>query len=298
MAKRSNHWYTIVLACLLLPISGWAQFELPGTDIWLLDISSLPSIRLSPATQRAGYDNQPAFSDDGRWLYYSRGELAADGLGYTDIWRLDLTSGASRPVTRTKLSEFSPLPIPNSPGISMVRVQSDGRQELWSVFPDSERPERRIVRAEPVGYHAWLSADSLALFVLGDAEQDQPNRLELWQPSSDSGTVLSQDIGRGLQVSQRGELFYIQNPAQIMRLQLNLEPIPVIGLYENGQDFALGKDDSLWHAAGSKLYRRMPADQHWQLLLDLQQYGLSGITRIAINPTADQLAVVAVESVQ
>lgn len=277
---------------LCLPMTTWAQFELPGTDIWLIKIAGNQITSVEPVVQREGYDNQPSFSSDNNWLHYTRGKTAEDGLGYTDIWRVNLNTGQSSPVTTTNTSEFSPLPLPNAPGLSMVRVLEDGRQELWSTFPDTERPERRIVSAEPVGYHVWLSGDSLTLFVLGNPELNETNRLELWQPSSDSGMRIADDIGRGLQVSQRGELFYVQNPSKITRMQLNKTPVPVIDLYENGQDFALGRDDVFWHGSGSKIYRYASGDSGWQLMIDLQQHGLGGITRVAVSPAGDRLAVV------
>ncbi len=280
---------------LFLPVTSWAQFELPGTDIWLLNMTGSEVTSVEPIVQRAGYDNQPSFSHNNQWLHYTRGETANDGLGYTDIWRVNLNNGQSSQVTATSTSEFSPLPLPGAPGLSMVRVQQDGRQELWAIFPDSEQPERRIVSAEPVGYHAWLSADSLALFVLGDPELGEPNRLELWQPSSDTGMQITNDIGRGLQVSNRGELFYVQNPSQITRMHLNKTPVSVIGLHENGQDFALGSDGVFWHGSGSKIYRYTSGDNGWQLIIDLQLHGLNGITRVAINPAGDRLAVVVSE---
>lgn len=282
----------ILVVCISCSSHTWAQFELPGTDIWLLDIHAGQVTNIKPLIQRIGYDNQPSFSPDNTWVYYTRGELAEDGLGYTDIWRINLNSQQNEPVTHTTTSEFSPLPLPQTSGISTIQVQADGRQELWSFFPDSEQPQRRVISAEPVGYHAWLGADSLALFVLGDADKQEPNRLELWQPSSDSGMIISQDIGRGLQVSSNGELFFIQNPSQVTRLQLNKQPIPAIRLTEGAEDFALSADHIFWHGVGTKLYRRAPGMQGWQLAVDLQQKGLNGITRVAINTDGTQLAVV------
>ncbi len=286
----------LLSVCWLLPLScAWAQFELPGTDIWLLHVDDHQIVRTTPAIQRAGYDNQPAFSHDGKWLYYTQGEVAADGLGYTDIWRLNLASGSSQQVTSTPVSEFSPLPMPLAPGISTVRVQTDGSQELWSVFIDSERPELRIVSAQPVGYHTWLDADRLALFVLGDPQQGQSNRLELWQPSTDSSRQLADDIGRGLQSGADGSLYYVQNPSRIMRWHTGGQAAPIITLYENGQDFGLGPDGSFWHGTGSKIYRYARGDEHWQLMIDLQQYKLTGITRVAVSPDGSRIAVVVSE---
>ena len=45
----------------------------------------------------------------------------------------------------------------------------------------------------PVGYHAWVDADRLALFVLG-----QPNSLQLASVKTGKGEVAANGIGRSL----------------------------------------------------------------------------------------------------
>jgi len=46
-------------------------------------------------------------------------------------------------------------------------------------------------------------------------------------------------------------------------------------------------------AQGSKLFKwQLGMDQNWVEVADFKKAGLMGITRIAVNPTADRLALV------
>ena len=83
----------------------------PATDIFLLDLRVQSGVlhlgRPQPITHHPGYDNQPAFSTDGRALYYT-----SESGGQTDIQRYDLATHETRPWALTKESEFSPTPAP------------------------------------------------------------------------------------------------------------------------------------------------------------------------------------------
>ena len=75
------------LAAVLLLASPLAAQAAPGTDIWLMPLHQQGGARpgVGPAvnlTVRAGYDNQPFFSPDGKSVYYT-----SQRDGQTDIFR-------------------------------------------------------------------------------------------------------------------------------------------------------------------------------------------------------------------
>ncbi|MDX1675452.1 MAG: hypothetical protein R3314_11715, partial [Longimicrobiales bacterium] len=152
------------LTAALLPASGTAQTP---TDIYLLPLDRQEDGRLvaagepRPVTDRDGYDNQPHFTPDGRLLYTSIRD------GQADTYLYDPATGETTRVTTTPESEYSPTPIPGSDRFSVVRVEADSTQRLWSFAPDGSRPRLVLEDVAPVGYHAW-SDDRVALFVLGD----------------------------------------------------------------------------------------------------------------------------------
>jgi hypothetical protein len=74
--------------------------ERSGRDVAALDTSS-GAIRILVGT--AADERDPAPSPDGRFLYY-----ASDRTGIFDVYRMDLASGASEPVTNAVGGAFSP----------------------------------------------------------------------------------------------------------------------------------------------------------------------------------------------
>src|SRR6267378_1894361 len=92
--------------------------------------------------------------------------------------------------------EYSPTPLPDGKGFSVIRVEADSTQRLWAFDRDGSRPRLVLDSIKPVGYHAWADAHALVLFVLGS-----PPTLQIADAGSPGarGEVLAHDIGRSLQ---------------------------------------------------------------------------------------------------
>ena len=184
----------VSLATVLTASTLAAQAGPPATDIYLVRLRgagggaiSDPPVNL---TQRAGYDNQPAFTADGRALLYT--SIRDDGQA--DTYRLDLASRTSTRLTDTPESEYSPTPMPAGGGFSVVRVERDSAQRLWAFNAEGRAPVLLLPGIAPVGYHLWLDDHTLALFVLGS-----PNSLQIADTQLGTGRTIAHDIGRSLQ---------------------------------------------------------------------------------------------------
>ncbi len=96
----------------------------PATDIYLaeLRVSHGRASVGAPVnvTGRPGYDNQPMFLPDGRAFLYT--SIREDSQA--DIYRYDIARATSSRVTATRESEYSPTPLPDGTGFSVVRVGS------------------------------------------------------------------------------------------------------------------------------------------------------------------------------
>src|SRR3989304_1572957 len=114
---------------------GEALAQLPDTDIWLLDIKdSAEQISFHHPvniTNRKGYDNQPVFSPNGKYILYSS---QPDSGCATDIYKYDLKTKTITQFTKTQTSEYSPTFMPDGKNISVVMVEKDSVQRLWK-FP-------------------------------------------------------------------------------------------------------------------------------------------------------------------
>lgn len=264
----------------------------PAPDIVLAELSgSGTTLTLSNprnVTDRPGYDNQPAFTPDGRFLLYTQGEAN----GRTDVLRLDLTTGAREPVAPTpEQSEYSALVPPDGSGVVVVRVEPDSTQRLWRTAVADEHVVLPAVA--PVGYHAWVDERHVALFVLGD-----PVTLVLADPTTGATRVVDQRIGRSLQrVPGQRTVSYTAVPdsvAWIRGLDVDTgQTRPIVPALEGSEDHTWTPDGVVLMGQGSRLCARDPGEPQgsWTQIADLSALG-SRISRIAVDPQGTRIAVV------
>jgi WD40 repeat protein len=277
----------------------------PDTDVFLARITvEAGRISLGPVeniSNTPGYDNQPAFAADGSSIYFTsaRGEKPAGATAsQMDIYRYQLASKKTEAVTHTPESEYSATVTPDG-RLSVIRVEADGTQRLWSFTTSGTDPKLVLSDIKPVGYHAWLDADTLALFVLG-----QPATLQMASVRTGAAQVAARDIGRSLQRIPGGGVSFVQRAGQgsertMMISEVALEggkpvirPITAPAPGATDEYVVWTPDGTLLMAAGGKLYawRR---GQDWTPVADLTALGLTSVSRLAISPKGEWLALVA-----
>ncbi|NBC00982.1 MAG: hypothetical protein GVY15_09010 [Bacteroidetes bacterium] len=268
--------------------------EVPSTDIYLASLELTNGTRsigeLQNITNRDGYDNQPFFLPDGGGLLYTsmQGEQ-------TDIFRYTIAGDRHEPLTRTEgTSEYSPTPLEDGL-FSVVRVEEDGTQRLWRFAAAGGEPELLLPDVAPVGYHAWMDEERLALFVLGE-----PPTLQRATLAAGEAAVVAEDIGRSLQPVPNSEaVSFVQQRAEgladLMRFDPATGALEVIAeIVEGGQDHAWTPDGLLLMTSGSVLYRFDPSADAaaWEAVADLSPLELS---RIAVSPDGARVAFVGEE---
>jgi Tol biopolymer transport system component len=86
--------------------------QMPETDIWLFKIEKKEGKYLytNPLniTHRAGYDNQPTFSLDGKSILY----VLIDSTKQADIYQYSISKKITINLTKSQVSEYSPTIIP------------------------------------------------------------------------------------------------------------------------------------------------------------------------------------------
>ena len=280
----------------------------PDTDIYVVEMKSAGGRvefgRPANITNRQGYDNQPSFTPDGCAVLFSS---QREG-NQTDVYRYDLASAETSRLTSTAESEYSPTVTPDGKFFSVVRVESDGTQRLWK-FPlaGTAAPALVMTGVKPVGYHLWLDARTLALFVLG--AQNQPHTLQLAVLGKRPGEVtelstMATNIGRSFQrvPGQRDAFTFVHKLAPdnwlIKTVDLKTHRTAVTAkTLPSSEDYARLPDGSLLMARDSKLFRLDPAagQSDWQQIADFSSACAAAcrITRLALSPSADRLAFVA-----
>jgi hypothetical protein len=267
----------------------------PDADIFLVDLTyKNQAIQVGKPvniTQRKGYDNQPSFAPNSKSILYT--SMREDRQ--TDIYRFDLESTITTQLTQTPESEYSPTVTPDPAYFSVIRVESDKTQRLWK-FPMSGVGEPVLVleNVKPVGYHCWLTPDSLALFILGT-----PNSLQLARVSTGDTARMEGSIGRSLhKIPGKNALSFVHKRTpldwEIKQLDLQTNLITVIApTLPGSEDFVWTPDGLLLMAQGSSLYVFNPkADLRWTQLADFSSAGIKQLTRLAIDPRGEKLALV------
>ena len=263
-------------------------------------------------SENPGYDNQPSFTPDGLGVLFTsvRGGRKADSGNSaatgSDIYRYDLKAGRISQVTDTAESEYSPVVTPDGGHISVVRVESDGTQRLWRFSTKGQSPELVLREIKPVGYHVWVDADTLALFVLG-----QPPTLQVVERKSGKAEVIASSIGRSLQRMPDGGISYVLREASTATEPPGRKPIPRLSVNrfdpKTGQtrqlvqipdgatdaDLAWTPDGMLLMALQGQLLGWREGDKQFRQVFDLASLGLKGVTRLAVHPGGELIAVVA-----
>jgi hypothetical protein len=292
MVSLMKRLSSVLLAAVLAAPAG-AQANPPGTDIYLAALSvkkGTVSVGVpSNVTGRAGYDNQPSFTPDGKSILFT----STRDDGQSDIYRYHIRDKHTARVTVTPESEYSATLMPGGKRFSVIRVERDSTQRLWSFNLDGTNPTVLLQTLKPVGYHAWADGNTLALFVLGN-----PNALVRANNKTGRLDTLSRNIGRSLATvpGKRGFSYVQRLPDSSWALMTVAgKTSQQLAVMPAGADFIawLGPDVALT-ATGSKLLTCTGGcGKNWTEVADLAGAGLTRLSRLAVSPDGKWLALVA-----
>ncbi len=276
---------------LLFLAPGALGAQAPGSDIYVASLTreggNLHVGTPVNATARAGYDNQPFFAPDGKSFYYTsqRGTQ-------TDIYRYDFASGKSEAVVATPESEYSPTLMPGGKSLSVIRVELDSTQRLWAIPLGSGAAKPVLDTIKPVGYHVWLNADTVFVFVLGT-----PATLRRALPGRGTAEIVAKDIGRTLLlVPGQHRVSYVQRDSATGWIR-SLDPVSgaseaIAPLPQGTEFYAWTPQGDLLSTRGNALLRFDAKSKQWVSVAQFTQPGLQKITRLAVSPRGDRIALV------
>lgn len=276
-----------------MPESQKPTFPL-DSDIWIADLTRDAGGALSvgpprQAIHRQGYDNQPYFTPQGGAFWFT---ALDEHTQQTDIWLYDLSGPIQQVTVSAPESEYSATAMPGGAAVSVVRVEADSAQRLWRVPLDGSEPSVLLPGVAPVGYHAWIDATRVALFVLGD-----PPTLRVADLGGGAARVIAEGIGRSIrsipgeqavsfvQIAPDGTATlsrYDGDTGQVNRL------VETVG---NGEFHAWTPDGTVLMAEGATLFAWTPGAEAWTRIGDLSEHRVR-ITRLAVSPDGTQIALV------
>ncbi|MES2177710.1 MAG: hypothetical protein V4550_07565 [Gemmatimonadota bacterium] len=284
-------------AGFLLSMASGSAVAQASTDIYLAPLTRVrDSIVVGAArnvTNRAGYDNQPSFLPNSKGILYT--VIGSDAQA--DIWRYDIKEKRNVRVTTTPESEYSAVVMPGGLRISVIRVEADSAQRLWSFALDGSNPQLVLTAQKPVGYHAWLAPARLATFVLGS-----PSTLHVVDTDGSNDVVRARDIGRALQRVPGKDAFSYAQRDSARVLWITMQPLngetasALVRAAPDNEYHVWTPDGVLLSASNGVLVRwnrAIDATSGWLPVADLTKAGVKNVSRLAVSPDGKWLAFVA-----
>ncbi len=271
----------------------------PATDIYELyfdgGIDNLERAKPRAVSVELGYDNQPAFTADHAAILFTANR---DGK-QTDIYEFNRGTQRVRQLTKTPEGEYSAT-LPTDAGaaaksgFTVIRVEADGTQRLWRFDRDGSNPRLVLTDIKPVGYHAWIDADQIALFVLG-----QPATLQHARVSTGKAKVIASGIGRSLHRipnTQSVSFVHREGPDEVWVKEFNPATGAVTPLVrvpgKDERDVAWLADGTLLMSSGATISAWKRGAEGWREVFDASAHKLGAVTRMAAALDRKSLAIV------
>lgn len=288
-----QRFITLFIAFICTPVLS--QTGPPAADIFLVDMKTRNGqVELGKPlqlTEWAGYDNQPVFLPDGKSLFYT--SIRDDEQA--DIYQYKIAENAITNVTRTFEGEYSATPTPDGKFFSVIRVERDSTQRLWKFPLAGGEPVLVFANIKPVGYHAWGDANTVAMFVLGN-----PPTLQVGDLRTGKAEIVEKNIGRSLhKIPKRDAISFVHKISEkewrLKQFDLKTRTIStLVQTLPGSEDYAWTPQGILLMGKDTKLYQCTPQKEtDWKEIADFSTAGLQSITRLAISPKGDRLAIVA-----
>jgi len=295
----------------------FAQQPAPAPDVFVAPLTTVDGMlrvgKPENVSNSPGYDNQPFFAADGASLFFTsdRGappasatepQPAGTSLSRTDIYRYQFNPPSTSRVTASPEGEYSPTVTPDGSHISVIRVESDGTQRLWMFTTEGKDPKVILADVKPVGYHAWLNENTVVLFVLG-----QPATLQVADVTTGKAEIVARNIGQSIQRMADGGVSFVEQSGEGEQRTLTISECRV----ENGKTLTRALTPAVkgarqawtaWTPSGmllmpheGTLYGWKAGQSGWQAVADLASLGLRNVTRLAVSPKGDRIALVAAQ---
>lgn len=281
-----------LVAFLLLLLGSAARAQMPETDLWLFDLEKkdkvYQAVKPQNITNRAGYDNQPAFTSDGKSILY----VSIHEDGQADIYRYDIKSKLQTNLTKSKVSEYSPTLLPDGSGFSAVVVEADSAQRVWNMGFDGSFMKFASDVTDSVGYHSWLNADTLLYYKL-----TEPHSLHALHVRTGKDVWICDQPSRAFKkIEGSSQFIYAIKSENAMEFRVYKAATKESRVYAR---YPSANEDFVWHselglvkAENADLLRFNEKTGQWETLFSFAPFGIKKITRFAFDAKNRRLVIV------
>ena len=275
---------------LLLALAPLTAAQILETEVWVgaLDLreGGFAVSDLKNISNHRGYDNQPAFLPDGRSLLFTTEAVNLDetGLGVHAV-KYDLRTGKSTPLPLAR--GFSPTPTADG------RIMLLRQGGVW-LHDGHGKLLRALTSTKEAGYFYRFEDELWVLFM-----NDKDRRIVLYDPQSHAlETMINGAITAPYRVpGERAVTFVVQSgdTRTLHRLDVDAKRVTTLATipFRTGGHHVWTPRGTIFMASGSAIHEwdpRRPSE--WPIVHRFDSPDLQGITRIALNPAADRIAIV------
>ena len=274
----------------LLALAPFSAAQILETEVWVgsLDLrdGGFAVSDLKNISNHRGYDNQPSFLPDGQSLLFTTEAVNLDetGLGVHAV-RYDLRTGKSTPLPLAR--GFSPTPASDG---QIMLLREGG---VW-LHDSRGKLARALTNTTTAGYFNRFEDETWVLFM-----NDKDRRIVMYDPRTyELETMITGAITAPYRVpGERAVTFVVQSEdvRTLHRLDVDTKQVTTLATipFPTGGHHVWTPRGTLFIASGSAIHEwdpRRPAE--WPVVHRFESPDLQGITRIALNATADRIAIV------
>lgn len=274
-------------------------FSQAGSEIYIFDLKQTKKGEWSLSggknvTNHKGYDNQPSFHPDEPLIYFS----SFNENGKADLKSYNYKTGETKNITKTDSErEYSPTVTPDKQFLSCI-IQRDNNAQDLGKYPVNGGAPTVLIGDLIVGYHTWINAEQLALFVLGE-----PHTLQLYNLKTKQHEVIDENIGRSLhKIPDDDAVSYVSKKSDNNWMIRKFEPVSsasadIIDTVPGGEDLCWTPDGKIIMTGGTKVMIIDPEkDKEWkEVSADPKTPFTTVLTRVAISKDGKKLAIVVSE---
>jgi len=283
-----RYFFFICLCCF---IQHSLNAQLPETDLWLAELDVKLPGKIKKAvniTKRPGYDNQPSFSTNGKLIYFT--SIHEDKQA--DVYACNVGSKKIVQITKTKESEYSPNETTFGNYLSVLHVALDSIQTVKLLdIKTFTIANSSFSSFDSAGYYHFLNADTILYYKL-----TEPHSLRYFVNSTKEDGFLAEHPCRTFKTVNRYSFMFGVKDSLSTRYFLYDVRLQKASLYASINSV---NEDMVWHPIHGLLVSHQAtilkydeAQQKWNVLYDLTEFGIKKITRFCFDQKSKYLVIV------
>ena len=292
---KGNILFKLVLNLILL-FNCTNIIAQSNTEIFLLDIKFIKDkievFNVKKISTNKGYNNQPIFVSNNKILFTTERNFQNDIIQYNSL------DNSLKYLTNTLTSEYSPIKYKKNK-ITAVSLDKKGEQYL-RIYNIKDNTFNIPFTDKIVGYYNY--SKKIKNLIISSILENNELVLYTSNLKTNEHTYVDNNTGRSIHnipKNKFGEekISYISKKDSIWNINYvdlsSYKTKTITTTLNNNEDICWFKDGSILTSNKNNLYIfNTKFSKDWILLCSLEEYGITNISRIAINPDNDKLVLV------